>query len=426
MLLYYGQAAAGLLPAGSDALSRRTALGAAAAALTSRSQPAAASRPAEAQPVGASASDQRLLLDSSASIVDSSQEYDRARSVLYDTRSGSFLPPEPRRYVAAALHRREAEQCAPRSAAGGAAAACAEGEARVIFAAEDHLNPLHHVMQLEMIKAVDALDERPFAIGLEMFYRQHQPALDAFVFQDGSFANLKKRTRWATTWGYDFNQYAKILAYARRHGIQLVGLNVPFGLVNAVANTGLDELSDKFKAQLPADIDRGQVAHFERFERDIAETVERRKVAMPDAPELQRWYEAELLWDEYVAESIANYMAGMQRAGNGDARLVVLAAASRVQARDGVPDRVSRRTGGRTFTMLPLAVPWAANGLPAIRRPLGPAEADWLLYTQTEISRAPRRVAGAFGSSAVVGLDKPRISPDALRLGTAAAPIIEL
>ena len=76
-------------------------------------------------------------------------------------------------------------------------------------------------------QAVDALDERPFAIGLEMFYRQHQPALDAFVFQDGSFANLKKRTRWASTWGYDFNQYAKILAYARRHGIQLVGLTDP-------------------------------------------------------------------------------------------------------------------------------------------------------------------------------------------------------
>ena len=49
-----------------------------------------------------------------------------------------------------------------------------------------------------------------------------------------------------------------------------------------------------------------------------------------------------------------------------------------------------------------------------------------LLYTQTEISRAPRRVAGAFGSRTLVGLDKPRISPDALRLGTAAAPIVEL
>ena len=202
MLLVCGHA--GLLPAGSDVLSRRAALGAAAAALASRGQPAAASRPAEAQPQFASASAERLLLDGSASIVDSSQEYDRARSVLYDTRSGSFLPPDPRRYVASALRRREAEQCAPQSAAGGAAAAtCAAGEARVIFAAEDHLNPLHHVMQLEMIKAVDALDERPFAIGLEMFYRQHQPALDAFVFEDGSFANLKRRTRWKSTWGCD-------------------------------------------------------------------------------------------------------------------------------------------------------------------------------------------------------------------------------
>jgi hypothetical protein len=153
MLLVCGHA--GLLPAGSDVLSRRAALGAAAAALASRGQPAAASsRPAEAQaqPFSASASAERLLLDGSASLVDSSQEYDRARSLLYDTRSGSFLPPDPRRrlptppplcrlrasprlspaacsthhhplptthhalptrrYVASALRRREAEQCA--------------------------------------------------------------------------------------------------------------------------------------------------------------------------------------------------------------------------------------------------------------------------------------------------------------------------
>ena len=55
----------------------------------------------------------------------------------------------------------------------------------------------------------------------------------------------------------------------------------------------------------------------------------------------------------------------------------------------------------------------------------GADEADWLLYTQTEISRAPRRVS-AFGPPVLAPMDKPRISPDALRLGTAAAPIIEL
>lgn len=379
-----------------NTLSRRAALGATAAALTSRAQPASATRPARL--AAASAAEERLLLDSSVTIVDSSQEYDRARSVLYDTRSGSFLPPEPRRFVGTALQRCcTGSQC---EAAGQG------GEARVIFAAEDHQNPLHHMMQLEIIKAVDALDDRPLAIGLEMFYRQHQPALDQFVFHDGDFKALKRRTRWASTWGYDFNQYAKILAYARRHQIQLVGLNVPFGLVNAVANTGLDGLPANVRQTLPQ-IDRGQAAHFERFRRDITEAVVRDGATMPDGPELQRWYEAELLWDEYVAESAAAY-AGH----HGDARLVVLVAASRVQGRDGVPDRVSRRTGERTFPVLPLAVPWAENGLPAIRRPLGPDEADWLVYTQAEISRTRQQ--------------KPRISAVALGLGTSAAPIIEL
>ena len=184
MLLLYGQAAVGLLPAGSDALSRRTALGAAAAALTSRGQPAAASRPAQAQPVGASASDERLLLDGSASIVDSSQDYDRARSVLYDTRSGSFLPPEPRRYVAAALRRREAEQCAPRSAAGSAVAACAEGEARVIFAAEDHLNPLHHVMPPRARTQTSRLRvHSPHATALQCIQSADRPATHALSRQ---------------------------------------------------------------------------------------------------------------------------------------------------------------------------------------------------------------------------------------------------
>ena len=40
---------------------------------------------------------------------------------------------------------------------------------------------------------------------------------------------------------------------------------MPFGLVNAVANTGLDGLPDKLKTQLPAEIDRGQVAHLTLF-----------------------------------------------------------------------------------------------------------------------------------------------------------------
>ena len=74
--------------------------------------------------------------------------------------------------------------------------ASAASEARVIFCGEEHTNQLQHQMQLEVIKAVDAQNGSPTLIGLEMCWRLHQPALDAFVFGDGDFAKLAARTRW--------------------------------------------------------------------------------------------------------------------------------------------------------------------------------------------------------------------------------------
>lgn len=70
----------------------------------------------------------------------------------------------------------------------------------------------------------------PLAVGMEMFYRQHQPLLDDFVFGGAdarSLAALKQDTRWDETWGWKLSYYSKILNYARMHGIRLCGLNVP-------------------------------------------------------------------------------------------------------------------------------------------------------------------------------------------------------
>ena len=107
-------------------------------------------------------------------------------------------------------------------------------------------------MQYELVRGVNDLDGKPLAIGLEMCYRQHQPALDAFVFGGGadgggSFSELKKRVKWRKTWGYDINQYAKIFSYARQNGIRLVGLNVPYGMVQMVSNFGLRKLPDELR-----------------------------------------------------------------------------------------------------------------------------------------------------------------------------------
>ena len=395
MLTIHAASSCGLVPPPNPNVptaSRRSVLGAAAAFVTTQRAAAAPVSPA------ASASDADML-DASVPLSDTSQEYDASKMVLFDTRSGSFLPPVPERYLASALQK--AADDAPEHT-----------EPRVLFAAEDHTNPLHHRMQLDMIKAAHTMDAVPTAIGLEMFYRQHQPALDAFVFEDGSMSALKRRTHWRSTWGYDFNQYSKIFAYARRHGIRLVGLNVPFGLVNAVANVGLEGLPPQMAEYVP-DIDLGQKRHFERFEREMRKLSGETQLA---APTLWRYYESTLVWDEYMAESIAGFV------GKNDGRLVVLAGTQHV-ARDSVPDRVTRRTGGATFTTMPLPVPWSTNGMPAIAQPRGRETSDWLLYTQREISHEPRQI---YPGGPRVLEQPPRVSPSALRLGTSAAPITEV
>ena len=181
-------------------------------------------------------------------------------------------------------------------------------------------------------------------------------------------------------------------------------------------------------------------------------------------------YEAQTLMDEYMAASIAGYMssplpgeaAGAAReprssAANGVngvnevrppnpfGRIVVLAGSDHVRGRVGIPDRVTRRTGLSTFSVVPLSVPWAAIGLPAIDKPLERTEAEWVLYTQPALASASKQRTsggGAAGSGGGVGgapggmsagaaakggpMEPPRISTSALRIGTSAAPIHEI
>jgi hypothetical protein len=417
--------------------------------------------------------------------------YAKRRSILYDTRAGSFISPDPRAHILSALQRSAVDGVLP----------------RVIFAGEEHTHPLHHAMQYELIKAVNEMDDQPLMIGLEMCWRQHQRALDAFVFGDGSFEKLAKRTAWKLTWGYDLNHYAKVLAYARKERIRVVGLNAPYQLVITVGQVGVHGLPRELAAYLP-EMDLSNEAHYRRFAERLAELGgaapgSSSGSSVPPVPtgaahlgggsggggggggegdsgmqfhgrpltqeRLRAMYEAQTLMDEYMAASIAGYMSSplpVEAAGaareprssaavihgvnevrppNPSGRIVVLAGSDHVRGRVGIPDRVTRRTGLSTFSVVPLSVPWAAIGLPAIDKPLERTEAEWVLYTQPRLSSANERRTsggGAAGSGGGVAgvpggisagaaakggpLEPPRISTSALHIGTSAAPIHEI
>ena len=133
--------------------------------------------------------------------------------------------------------------------------------------------------------------------------------------------------------------------------------------------------------------------------------------------QLYKYYQAQTLWDEYMAESAAKYMDS-----HPDSRLVVLAGASHVASRDGVPDRYTRRTGGSTFTVLPKSVPWTTEGLPAIERPADASEADWMLYTQPEVRTGLNAASVRERQKAAVLVGrKERVSSSSIR-----SPVVEL
>ena len=347
------------------------------------------------------------LLAPSASATPSGSSSSSLGAVLYDTRSSSFLPATPERYLKDAL----------------AAAGAHDGSPlpRVIFAGEEHTHRLHHAIQLDVIKAVDALDDAPTFIGLEMCWRQHQPALDAFVYGGegqggGDLELLARRTAWDRSWGYPIELYKPILDLARQRQMRLCGLNAPYAVVQAVSRVGLAGVAPQLRDYLP-EVDLTNSEHRRRFVEAIGGKIddetgailppEREGLHGPmSVADVQRSYEAMALWDEFMASSIAYYIydeppegtnghpTGFKQA-TGNERMVVLAGSTHVRGRVGLPDRYTRRTKLPTFTMVPMSVPWSS----VTNRPLGLAktepasEADWVLYTRPDKGQAIRELS---------------------------------
>jgi uncharacterized iron-regulated protein len=285
--------------------------------------------------------------------------YSLANERIYDTLRKSFLPAEPQRLIERRVGR----------------------HTPLICVGEVHTHPLHHRVQLEVIKAVHAMSEKngeKFAIGLEMCYRQQQQALDSFISGSSSMEQLKADTRWTEIWGFRLDLYAKLFSYARLHGIPLVGLNVPRQVTTLVVRNGLDNLPRELRSLLP-EIDLTVASHRSRFEETMNKMT---GVHGPMSSQLLgRMYEAQCLWDEYMSDSAAKYLSR----NPGISNLVLLAGAAHLEDRNGIPDRFERRTGSRPFTIVPQSVDWTEDGLPAVDHPGTEGYADWIYYTEKQI-----------------------------------------
>jgi uncharacterized iron-regulated protein len=201
---------------------------------------------------------------------------------------------------------------------------------RVVYVGETHDQYAHHLVQLEIIRHLYE-DDRRLAIGMEFFQRPFQDVLDRYVAGVIDEREMLRETDYYNRWSYDYRLYAPILRYAREHGIPLVALNASTELVRKVRASGLEGLNNEDKALLPADIDRSDEAH----ERRLQAVLEQHPHG---GDNVDRFMEVQVLWDESMAESAANWLKA-----HPEHRMVVLAGSGHLAHGGGIPDRVKRR-----------------------------------------------------------------------------------
>jgi uncharacterized iron-regulated protein len=213
--------------------------------------------------------------------------------------------------------------------------------ADLVCVGETHNADVHHRVQLQIIKALFAQDER-LAVGMEMFQRPFHAALDGYVAGSSGEADFLKATEYAKRWGYSWSLYKPIVDFCRNNRVPVAALNAPKELTSRISKVGHAALSAEEKEKLgPMDFDHKEhrAYWYERLPKlhGQADTTPEQK---------ERSYQVMTVWDDYMAASAANFQRDRHIR-----RMVILAGSGHIDRGFGIPDRAARRTGGKAVTI---------------------------------------------------------------------------
>ncbi len=208
-------------------------------------------------------------------------------------------------------------------------------QSKVIYVGENHTDYGSHLLQLQIIQAL--YQRHPeLAIGMEMFPRSSQPALDDYINnQSTSEREFIKKSKYFSVWGYDYRFYKAIIDFARKNKIPIIGLNLEKKIVRNVFRSGntdeLDELSNDAIAMereldLPGYRNRLKKIHL------LHENPHQTKDSFSG------FLQSQALWDETMAETISKYLKDQP-----EKKMIVLAGAGHVHKDNAIPPRVKRR-----------------------------------------------------------------------------------
>ena len=224
----------------------------------------------------------------------------------------------------------------------------------VVYLGENHDRLAHHQQQLEIITQLHEDTANDLAIALEMFQRPFQPILDRYLEDKIDENQLRQQTEYDTRWGFDWEFYAPILRFAKADRIPVIALNTPAEITRKVAEQGINNLEGSDFRYIPPlpDIDLSNREYRQRLADIYLSHVEEGG----NSTDADNFFAAQVLWDETMAEAIANYYQN-----HPQSQIVVLVGKAHVMYDYAIPDRVDRRIDDPSFMQTTVLLNEAEN-----------------------------------------------------------------
>ena len=184
----------------------------------------------------------------------------------------------------------------------------AVARADVVFVGERHDDPIAHAAELQLLEQL-ARRGRPVVLALEMFERDVQPLLDAYV---AGRATEAEQLAGARPWPNYAGDYRPLVELARARGWRVVASNAPRPLASLVSRGGLralDTLAADRRAHVAADLRCPDDAYRAKFVALMGDMAGHGGAPGDGAAMAQRFYEAQCVKDETMAESVAAALA---------------------------------------------------------------------------------------------------------------------
>jgi uncharacterized iron-regulated protein len=198
----------------------------------------------------------------------------------------------------------------------------------IIVISESHGNAEHHQNQRNLLIALAKRTDLPsISVGLEFFEAQYQSLVDQFTAGLMGESDFLKAIAWGSN---PFSDYREQALFPKSHGGSTRALNASRALTRKVARTGITSLTAEERALLPTDFQLGNSFYFERFKQVMGDHV--------SSEALTRYFEAQSIWDETMAESSRSYLRQ-----NSEQVLVILVGDFHAAYGGGLPDRLLAR-----------------------------------------------------------------------------------